>query len=201
MAAPRRWRSPCFCSPLPGCGTIGPQWTDGPGPWREVPPVGFLWAPLMPPPISNQRASRSSTGRARLRQIWSWFRHNTNGHGPAAVRAHTPDQRARRSPTPMQCPVPDGTAPWEPMTTQLPSTAHQRRHPHTAPCPPEGDPRGRRDAGRPVATAALRWQPHDAAGHATSRLRTHNSCRCRPLSARPSSIPFPSATGLVWFGL
>ena len=60
--------------------------------------MGFLWAPLMPPPISNQRASRSSTGRARLRQIWSWFRHNTNGHGPAAVRAHTPDQRARRSP-------------------------------------------------------------------------------------------------------
>ena len=98
MTAPRRWRSPCFCSPPPGCGTIGPQWTDGPGTWREVPPVGFLWAPLMPPPISNQRASRSSTGRARLRQIWSWFRQDTNGHGPAAVRAHTPDQRARRSP-------------------------------------------------------------------------------------------------------
>ena len=35
-----------FLLPPPGCGTIGLQWTDGPGTWSEVPPVGLLWGPL-----------------------------------------------------------------------------------------------------------------------------------------------------------
>ena len=72
---------------------------------------------------------------------------------------------------------PDDAAKWQPMPTQLPSTARQRRLQIWRRALGTDVPRGRRDAGRPVATAALRRQHYDAAGPATSRLRSHNMRR------------------------
>ena len=59
-----------FLLPPPGCGTIGPQWMDGPGTWSEASPVGLLWAPLHAAPHIQPAGQSELHGPSTIEANW-----------------------------------------------------------------------------------------------------------------------------------